>query len=150
MIARAIMCPISDLTLDKNTSRLGAVLTAALLGIYVWTGHVAVIAFILADYIVRVFTRNARPPMGYAASAIAGVLKLEKKATNRGPKIFAWRVGFLFALTSFALYFFDPGASVLVAAALAGFNVLDGICNFCVGCVVYTYVNLPIANALNR
>jgi len=63
---------------------------------------------------------------------------------NKGPKIFAWRIGFLMAVVSLGLLFVSPQASVIVAVALAGFNILDGVLNFCVGCVLYSYVVLPM------
>lgn len=148
--ASALVCPFSPLTIDKNVSRVGASLTGVLLGIYAYTGFVAILGFVLLDYVIRVFVPRVRPPISVVAGLIAGLLRLPKKAVNQGPKIFAWRVGFLFALAATVVYFVDPFASAVIAAVLVGFCLLDGVLNFCVGCVVYTYVTLPIVNARTR
>lgn len=47
------------------------------------------------------------------------------------------------AVSAVVLLPISPPASIAMAAALAGFNVLDGVFNLCVGCVVYTYLVLP-------
>jgi len=62
---------------------------------------------------------------------------------DKAPKVFAWRVGFLMAAATAVVLPFSIVASRYIALALAAFNILDGICNFCVGCIIYTYFILP-------
>ena len=143
----SLICPVSPDKIDKNAGRIGAVLTAGLLGAYAYTGMLAFLVLVVIDYVLRVFVGKARPPIAYVARVVAKGLGLGKKPMNKGPKVFAWRVGFLFALAAFLLAFLSPYASVVVAIALLGFNLLDGVLNFCLGCVVYTYVILPLMNA---
>jgi len=57
----------------------------------------------------------------------------------------AWRVGFLMAAAAAVALPFSLSASAYIAVALAAFNILDGVCNFCVGCIIYTYLILPRA-----
>lgn len=145
-----LICPVSSEKIDKNVARIAATTTALLLGIYAYTGSVFIIAFVVLDYIVRVFVPNVRPPVSYFAGLVARLVRLGKKPMDKAPKMFAWRVGFLFAVASLVLFpeYFE--ASIIVALTLLGFNVLDGVLNFCVGCVVYTYVTLPLMNPSPR
>jgi hypothetical protein len=117
-------------------------LTAALLATYALTGIWWVMAVVGADYVIRVFT-PFRSPLAHVACGVLGVIGVTPTPMNKGPKVFAWRVGFLMAAASLALVMFSPQASIIVTVALAGFNVLDGGLNYCVGCVIYTYVVLP-------
>ncbi len=48
------------------------------------------------------------------------------------------------ATVTMALYPLNPTASLIVGAALAVFNFLDGVFSLCVGCVVYTWIVVPI------
>jgi hypothetical protein len=38
---------------------------------------------------------------------------------------------------------FSAAMSGYIALTLAAFNILDGVCNCCVGCIIYTYLILP-------
>jgi len=137
-----LICPISPETIDKRAARIGAALTATLLVTYAFTGVWPVLVFVVADYVVRVLTPYRSPIARFGAAAVK-VTGLEPKRMNKGPKIFAWRIGFLMALVALVLLPVSVTASAVVAAALAAFNVLDGVFNLCVGCVIYTYVVLP-------
>lgn len=140
---KAIVCPMSSDTIDKRVARVGATLTAGLLAAYALTGLRPILAVVVLDYVMRVFT-PFRTPFGLVGSGIVSMMRGEPARMNKGPKIFAWRIGFLMAVVSLGLLFVSPQASVIVAVALAGFNILDGVLNFCVGCVLYSYVVLPM------
>lgn len=42
------------------------------------------------------------------------------------------------------LVLLDPTTSLVVALALLGFALLEALLNICIGCLVYTYVILPL------
>jgi hypothetical protein len=137
-----LICPISPESINKRASRIGAALTALLLVLYAFTGFWLVLVLVVLDYVVRVMTPY-QAPMAALATWVAKAFGIKPKLMNKGPKIFAWRVGFLMAIVSLALVPISPEASIIVALGLAAFNVLDGVFNLCVGCVIYTYVVLP-------
>lgn len=137
-----LICPISTETIIKPAGRIGAACTAALLVAYAATDAWPLLVLVVADYVVRVLTPY-RSPLARVGAAAVDVFGITPKRMNKGPKIFAWRLGFLMAVASLLLLPFAPAASVVVAVALAAFNVLDGVFNLCVGCVIYTYVVLP-------
>ena len=101
-------------------------------------------AVIAVDYFIRAFTSVRRSPFSWLACQIARLLDLPEEPIDKAPKIFAARVGFLFSLATVVLYFVFPPASLVVGLALMGFALLESVLNFCVGCVVYTYIVLPV------
>jgi hypothetical protein len=121
---------------------VGATLTAALLTLFFVTHWWPLITFILLDYVVRVFTRRTAP-IALLAAGIVRVLRVPPVLMDKAPKVFAWRVGFLMATAAAVILPFSMAASGYVALALAAFNVLDGVFNCCVGCIIYTYLILP-------
>lgn len=133
---------MSSERLNKRACRVGAVLNAALLTSFFLTRWWPLIAFVLLDYVVRVFT-NRTAPIGLLANGILRVLRISPVPMDKAPKVFAWRVGFLMSVAATAALPFSVTASAYVALTLAAFNVLDGLCNFCVGCIIYTYLILP-------
>ena len=139
-----LVCPMSNDLIDKNASRIGAALTALLLVVYGFTGFWPLLVFVVADFVIRVFS-SFPSPLSWLGRSITQLLRIPPKKMNKGPKIFAWRIGFVMALASLALLPFSATASCVVALVLAGFSVLDGVFNVCIGCVIYTYVVLPYA-----
>lgn len=139
---RDIVCPVSVERLNKRACRVGATLNAAVLVLFFVTHWWPVIALVVLDYVVRVFTRQTAP-IALLANGIVRVLRIPPVPMDKAPKVFAWRVGFLMAAVAGAAAPFSMTVSGYVALALAAFNVLDGICNFCVGCIIYTYFILP-------
>src|SRR5262245_32676790 len=129
-----LICPLSSQTIDKRAARVGATLTALLLATYALTGFWPILMAVVADYVLRVLTPYP-PPVAALAGRLTKLARLAPKPMNKAPKIFAWRVGFILAVAAFLLLPLSPVASVIVAALLAGFNVLDGEFNLCVGCV---------------
>lgn len=138
----SLICPISSETIDKQASRGGATLTALLLVAYAISGAWPILFAVTADYVIRVLTPY-RPPISMLSGRLLKAAKVGPHPMNKGPKVFAWRIGFVLAVVATLLLPVSPPASVAVAVMLAGFNVLDGILNLCVGCVIYTYLVLP-------
>lgn len=137
-----IVCPVSNEKLNKRASRVGATLTAILLVAFFVTGWWPILAVVLLDYIVRVFT-NQTAPIGVIAGGTLRALQVSAEPMDKAPKVFAWRVGFTMAVAAAAALPFSDNVSRYIAIALAAFNVLDGVGNLCVGCIMYTYLILP-------
>ena len=95
------------------------------------------------DYAVRMFTHNLSP-IGWLGHQLTRRLRMTPKQMDKAPKIFAVRVGFIFAASSVGLFFVDPTIAIGVGLALLAFNLLDGVLDIRVGCYFYTYVSLPL------
>ena len=99
---------------------------------------------IVLDYAVRAFTPLRYSPASWLAAQLVRLAKLPEISIDKAPKIFAARVGFLFALASALLFFVSPAASLVVALILMGFALLESLFNLCVGCLVYTFIVYPL------
>lgn len=141
----SLICPVSSDSIDKPASRLGATLTAILLATYALTGFWPLLVLIVADYAVRVLTPY-KAPTARIAGRLARAANLTPAPMNVGPKIFAWRLGFIMAALALLLVPISLTASIIVAALLAALNALDGVGNLCLGCLIYTYIVLPYNN----
>jgi hypothetical protein len=63
---------------------------------------------------------------------------------DKAPKVFASRIGVCFAVGAAITHFIAPPAAPWLAIALAIFTLLESVADLCVGCVVYTYLALPL------
>ena len=145
-----LICLISSERIDKNVVRITALLTAATIAVYALLAMVSeivvilLLALIAIDYFIRVFLPSKYSYMGWLGFRLARRFNLTPKQMDKAPKIFAVRVGLIFAIASIAFYFVNPIAGVSVGLALMAFNLLDGLFDICIGCYTYTYVVRPI------
>ena len=149
MRIKSLACPMSIERIDKNVVRSSAIITAGIIALYsvlslASTASVLILMLALAgDYAVRVFTSQLSP-IGWLGRQLTRRLGMTPKPMDKAPKIFAVRVGFIFAGSSVGLFFVDPTIAIGVGLTLMLFNLLDGVLDICVGCYFYTYVSLPL------
>ena len=141
---KAIVCPISTQQINRNVVRMTGFMMAAMIALYAFTDIIYFVIAITIDYLIRAFTPLKYSPFSGLAYQMTRLLKLQEKQIDKAPKIFAARVGFLFALATVILYYVHPTSSLIVGLLLMSFALLESVFDFCVGCVVYTYVALPI------
>lgn len=141
---KALICPVSTQRINRNVVRITGFMMATMIALYAIIGSIYFIIAITIDYFIRAFTSLKYSPFSWLAYQITRLFKLKEIQIDKAPKIFASRVGFLFALATVILYYFHPTSSLIVGLTLMGFALLESVFDFCVGCVVYTYVVLPI------
>jgi hypothetical protein len=117
---------------------------AGMIALYLLTDNVIFIIAIVIDYFIRAFTSLYYSPFSWAAAQMVRGFGWPPQQIDKAPKIFAARVGWLFALATAVLSLISPPASYIVGATLMGFALLESIFNFCVGCLVYTAIVLPL------
>ena len=145
-IMNALICPISSEKINKSVVRTTGFLVASTVVLYAVTGSVLFMFILLADFTIRGFTTLKISPYAWTAKKISQSLKLKPEFIDKAPKLFASRVGFIFALSAVVIYFANPTVSLVIALTLMSFALLESVFDFCVGCVVYTYIILPINN----
>lgn len=143
-LLKEVACPISPLRINGNAVRITGLIMALMIALYALTGSIYFIVAIAVDYFIRAATPAKYSPFSWVASKIADAFQLDNHPIDKAPKIFAARVGFLFAFTAALLSFISPTASLVVALILMFFALLESIFDLCVGCIVYTYVMLPV------
>lgn len=138
----ATVCPVSSETTDHNAVRVTGLLTISALAAFAITGSVLVAALLAADYTVRAWT-GGQSPMQRAGKRIARALGIAALPSDAAPKRFAARIGWVFAVAAAALSFASPAVGIGIGLSLLGFNVLDSVLDFCVGCWTYAHIVLP-------
>jgi hypothetical protein len=143
---KALICPVSTQRISRHVVRLTSFMMAFMIALYLLTGNFLFILAIVIDYSIRAFTSLSYSPFSWTAMQIERRTNWSPKQLDKAPKIFAARVGWLFALTTAVLYFIYPPGSYIVGATLMAFTILESVFDFCVGCVVYTYIVLPLTS----
>ncbi|MBK8903319.1 MAG: DUF4395 domain-containing protein [Anaerolineaceae bacterium] len=141
---KTLICPISTHRISHHVARLTAFLMASMVALYLLTGNLGFILVIVIDYFIRAFTTLPNSPFSWLAWQIVRTAGWTFSPIDKAPKIFAARVGWLFAAATAVLYFIFPPASLLLAAVLMTFALLESVLDFCVGCLVYTYIVFPL------
>ena len=139
-----LICPISDAQVDRTVVRLTGFITALFIALFIYTNNVVFITVVTVDFFIRAFTPLNYSYISWTACQISRLLHLPKYKINKAPKIFAARVGFLFALATHILFYIHPLAAVITGIILMSFALIESLLNFCFGCAVYTYIVLPI------
>lgn len=142
-----LLCPVSAERVDRNAVRVNGLLTTLGLLAYVATGSAWLLALLGVDIAMRASLTGPASPMTVLAREVASRLGLAKRPMDKASKVFASRIGLLFALSATAAHFLAPGAAPWLAGALAVFTMLESVFDLCVGCVVYTHLALPLRRA---
>ncbi|MCB9592737.1 MAG: DUF4395 domain-containing protein [Sandaracinaceae bacterium] len=145
----AAFCPVSLERVDHNAVRVTGLLTVAMLAAYAISGWAVFAIVLAADYTVRAWT-GGRSPMQRLGGRIARGLGIPALMQDKAPKQFAARIGWMFAVAASVLAFVSPTAGIVVGLSLLGFNVLDSVFDFCVGCWTYIHMVLPLSARFGR
>lgn len=142
---KQIICPISPLRAKRSVIRITAGLIATAVILYALTGNLFIIGFLAVDFFIRGCTSLTHSPLSWLADQIATRLKLSTRRVDKAPKIFAARVGLVFSLAILLLAPLNFIAALAVAALLLTCALLEALLDYCVGCVVYSHIVLPLA-----
>lgn len=142
-----LICPISPLRAKRGVVRTTALLIALAVILYAATGNLWIIGFLAGDFFIRGCTSLPHSPLSWLADQLATRMNLSAQRVDKAPKIFAARVGLLFSLMILLLAPLHFIAALAVAAVLLTCALLEALFEFCVGCVVYTHIVLPLAGA---
>ena len=141
---KQIVCPISDERINEHVTRLNAFFGVLLVVAGFVFNSVIFFLFLLADFYIRAFTKVKFSPISYISISMANAFNLDNKSTDKAPKIFAARLGFLMTLTIIFLFLFElKTAALVVGGILAFFATLEFALAVCMGCIMYTYLILP-------
>jgi hypothetical protein len=139
----SLICPISSQRVNENVVRVTALLIVLLAVLYALTRSPLIVLLLAVDFYIRAFTSLKYSPLSWVAVQVNRGLNLPVHLTDKAKKVFAARVGLLFAVAMLALFFVYPAGSVALGLVLATFALLECAFNICVGCLVYTYVVFP-------
>jgi hypothetical protein len=140
-----IICPVSNEKANEKVVRITAFWVIMLTGFFIVFPNPYIPLYLAFDFYIRAFTKLRYSPISWVSAGIARGLGISPRWIDKAPKIFAARVGFLFAVMILA--FTLTGVSVAAtssASVLVLFAFLECGLNFCAGCWVYTYIVFPV------
>lgn len=134
-------CPISFNKIDEHVARLNGFFTVALLVVFLLTGSVLPVVFLVLDFLARGL---GQPQWSLLARSSTRILKsagVKPKLLNAGPKLFAARVGLLFSVLVLlsAVVGWDI-AAVVITLIFGVCAFLEAAVGFCVACKLYPFL----------
>ena len=140
----SIICPISKKKIDNNGSRITVFISAIFMLAFIYTKHPFYMLIATADTLIRAVFHPRYSPMGMIASGILTLFDRSIKRIDLSKKQFAARLGMLCGIASIILFYLDlEPASLAIAIFWMLLAILDSVGNFCLGCILYTYVVFP-------
>ena len=144
---RQIICPISTEKIDNNVSRLTVFLNVLLMGIFIVTDNPIYLMLATMDTMIRAVLHTRYSPFKIISSFIIRLSGIQKKPISLAKKVFASRLGIICGLISLGFYYLDmPLVSLSIAAFWMSLSILDSVVNFCLGCIIYSYLVYPFYN----
>ena len=113
-----LICPVCNEQADRTVVRLTGFIVASFIALFIYSGNIIFITVVTVDFFIRAFTPLNYSYFSWTACRISRLLRLPKYKINKAPKIFAARIGFLFALSAHILFYLNPPAATAIAAAL--------------------------------
>jgi hypothetical protein len=134
-------CPVDLVKVDETRVRVVAFFVLVLALVFIVSGKVIIVAFLLADFLLRAFNLQTWSPLAVISGAVVKQFGFKTKPVDRAPKRFAAFVGLVFftaILILSALGFSLAGG--LLTGVLIVFASLESFAGFCAGCYVYGFL----------
>jgi hypothetical protein len=140
-----IICPVSETKVNENAARISAAGTIIIAALGLYFNSFLIFAFLAADFSIRAYTPAGSSPIKYITQLIVNFLKIKNKPIGAAQKKFAAELGFILSIAICLLMIFGNYLAVnILGFILIFFAFLEAVFNFCFGCVVYTYIALPL------
>ena len=135
------VCPVSYQQVNERVAQLNAVLVILSMLVFVFTPFKLIIIIMAFDFVLRGFVNPAYSLFSAISKTVVRLLKIKALMVNADPKIFAAKIGFLFA-SSIALthYLGYQQLSLALGSILVLFATLEAVFRFCLACKIYPYV----------
>lgn len=133
-------CPVDFIKADEIRARITALFVVIITSLFIVTARWVIPCFLVIDFAIRSFQYQKASPLARISKWIASVLQLPSKPTDRGPKIFAARIGLILSVTlliSSVLAYTD--LSRWIGGVLLFFAFLESFWGFCAACYIYPY-----------
>lgn len=137
-------CPINNKKVYESVVKFNAVFTVLLALTFIITQNIIPILFLGLDFILRTSSKSSisdLSPIKNASQFIAYHLNIQSKLVDKGPKVFAARIGIAFTvLITLSAILNAPILALVFASVLVLFSFLEAAFGFCVACLIYPYV----------
>ncbi|MDD4971253.1 MAG: DUF4395 domain-containing protein [Paludibacter sp.] len=137
----AAFCPISNRKIDEHVARLNGAFTILFLAVFLFTGNILPVIFLLADFTLRSGIYSRFSPLALLSKQIVKTFSLKPVLINAGPKIFAARIGVVFNIAIIASYLTGLNNLALIFTGIFGTCAfLESVFGYCVACQFYPFV----------
>ncbi len=134
------ICPVSNRQMNENVARMNAFFTVLFVSGFFITGNSVFPVILFFDFLFRNIYEGRLNPVVHLNRYMVGVLFMEKRMINAGPKIFASRVGLLLSVLGTVLLIAVSFKAALVPFSILGiFSFLETAFGYCVACKLYPY-----------
>lgn len=139
MAKAAPRCPISGEAVDERAARTNAALVVGLLAISAFTDAAPwALAYLAADFALKVFAGFAYSPNCAIARALVTLLRVPPRMVDASPKRFAASMGLLMSTAALLTELAGADApSLAIVAVFAVCAALEAFAGVCVGCHIY-------------
>lgn len=139
-----VVCPVSSEKVDSYVSRLTVFLQVIVLAYFIFTLQPIPLYLVTIDCGLRALGKNNYSVLCILASLIIKAIGITPKMTEKAPKVFASRLGFLCGLAgSIFITFQMSTTSIAIIGLWTVLAVLDSVFDFCVGCLIYNFIVFP-------
>jgi uncharacterized protein DUF4395 len=136
-----ISCPVSHIMVNENRVRIIALFVFVAGLSYLLTHYWAIPAFLVIDFFLRGVGKGQYSLFNVLSGWIVRKLSLKNRPIDQAPKIFAARLGFIFASLLFLSCVFSLlQVGYVITAVLLLFSFLESALGFCAGCHVYSLI----------
>lgn len=141
----SIQCPVSPDRINENVARLTAAYTLLLTPVLLFLKADFFFFLLAADFAIRAFTKDGYSLLRHLSKATVTYLNLKPQLIDAAPKHFAAGVGMFFCVVIAVLQILQYHTAAAVIGWILMFCAfLEAVFAYCVGCLVYTYLVLPL------
>lgn len=146
----SLQCPVDFIPVNENKVRLTAFFVMVLGIGFLATGLWIIIAFLVADFFLRVNNWGKYSLLALVSDAAIRRFRIKNKPTDRAPKRFAAGVGLVFAIGILVVTLLNLDiTTIIITCVLLLFAFLESVIGFCAGCYVYSYLQ-KVSNILKN
>lgn len=140
MANNTVVCPVDFISVNENKARLTAGLVVILTALYILTKLWLIPLFLLFDFFARGFNLPSYSLLNIISDKLVAIFSIGNKPTDRAPKRFAAKIGFLFSLAVIVCVALGlKNTAIILAIVLVTFALLESGFGFCAGCHVYSF-----------
>ncbi len=139
---KTLTCPISANIINENVVRIIALIISIITFITIYNLSIIGAAFLVFDFGSRAFLDGKLSPIKKLAMFINEWYHFGNQPIDSAPKIFASKLGFLFALLIFVFLVANLQTIAYIIGVLLIFcAALEAFLKVCIGCFIYTLVH---------
>jgi hypothetical protein len=139
-----IVCPVSSERIPENLPRVTAFLVLTTLLLYVFTGFIPLVLYLVYDFLIRGYNLSDYSIFHKLSVLFLKRFGVSKTFIDKAPKMFAARLGGFMGILIVVFHLFNlSGIAIGIAGLIIVLSTLECVIGLCVGCYIYSLFVLP-------